>query len=391
MPNQTVHEEWIALQRASVPGAMVLWRSAFTKMDDKPFFNCLDITNLSPEWYPKDRVKMYPGTFSCRMPRDPFPFVDPVPSPCHRASFARKVKTTTNMILHPLTTAGKKASSCAQHGDKMSAFYGSQAVGYDAVRERMLVARPEMMSGFGPIKNPGHTWLDIGGGTGRNLHYLRAQLDHFQRIVVADICPELLEMGEENARRTFTPDQCRKIRWVRLDINAPNARQVLSALLDKRGDGPCSCRGFDTISFSYSLSMIPQWQGAIQTAKSLLSDDGRIIIADFDTYTEAGNSVKDLLIRTWYRQDGVRIEVDSREYIRSSFDEGYVITMARFQRKLAGVRIPHYVACCRKLTVTTSEGTRRPSTVNLKALGRGFSEDSNSPGGSLFCEEKKTD
>lgn len=64
MPNSLVHDEWIALQRASIPGAKVLWRSAFTNMNAKPFFINLDIEDLSPRWYSKDRVKMmYPGTF----------------------------------------------------------------------------------------------------------------------------------------------------------------------------------------------------------------------------------------------------------------------------------------------------------------------------------------
>lgn len=359
MPNQMVHEEWIALQRASVPGAKVLWRSAFTKMDEKPFFNCLDITDLSPEWYPKDRVKTYPGTFTCRMPRDPFPFVDRDPSPCQRASLARKVKTTTKMILHPLT-AGRASSP--GHQDRMSAFYAAQAAGYDAVREKMLVARPDMMSGFGPIAR-GHTWLDIGGGTGRNLHYLRAQLDLFHRIVVLDICPELLAIGKENAERSFTAEQCRKIRWVCLDINDDHVQQVLADHV-----GGDLHRGFDTISFSYSLSMIPQWKRALHSAKSLMSVHGRVIVSDFDTYTEEGKSFRDWMIRSWYKQDGVRIEADSRDTIRQVFapPSQYVITMARFQRKLAGVWIPHYVACCRKETETTPEGVRRPSLLNLQ-------------------------
>ena len=117
MPNHLVHEEWIALQRATIPGAQVLWRSAFTTMDEKPFFNNVDVTDLSPKWYSHDRVKMYPGTFMANMPADPFPFVDPEPSPCQRASFARKFQTSTKMILHPLT-AGKVDA----HGDKMSKF-----------------------------------------------------------------------------------------------------------------------------------------------------------------------------------------------------------------------------------------------------------------------------
>lgn len=358
MPNATVHEEWVALQRASVPGAMILWRSAFTKMDDKPFFNNLDITDLSPQWYPKDRVKTYPGTFSSFMPKDPFPFVDVELSPCQRAGFVRKVKTTTKMILHPLT-AGKVNA----HGDKMSAFYASQAKGYDAVRENMLVGRPDMMSGFGPIKQ-GHTWLDVGGGTGRNVHYMRAQLDLFERIIVLDICPELLQIGEENARRSFTEAQCDKIRWVCLDINSPDVKTILSKHLVSQDVN----RGFDTISFSYSLSMIPEWEKALQSAKSLMSVYGRVIVSDFDTYTEQGDSIKDFLIRSWYAQDGVRIEAKTRKYITETMfsTPDYTVTLARFQRKLAKVSIPHYVACCRKNTETLpGTGQRRPSYQDL--------------------------
>ena len=153
MPNSVVHDEWIALQRAAVPGAKILWRSAFTDMREKPFFNNLDLIDLSPQWYSKDRVKMYPGTFLSYMPRDPLPFLDLDLSPCQVASFATKVNTTAKMILHPLTAGRVNA-----HGDKMSSFYATQAKGYDAVRENMLVSRPEMMSAFGPIKQ-GHTWL----------------------------------------------------------------------------------------------------------------------------------------------------------------------------------------------------------------------------------------
>jgi SAM-dependent methyltransferase len=182
------------------------------------------------------------------MPQDPFPFVDPEPSACQRASLVRKVKTTTKMILHPLT-AGKADA----HWDEMSSFYAEQAKGYDAVRENMLVGRPEMMSGFGPIKK-GHTWLDVGGGTGRNLHYLRAQLDLFERIIVLDICPELLAIGEENARHSFTESQCKKISWVCLDINSKDASKQLAVHLNNDLH-----RGFDTISFSYSLRIIPEW------------------------------------------------------------------------------------------------------------------------------------
>jgi ubiquinone/menaquinone biosynthesis C-methylase UbiE len=353
MPNSLVHDEWIALQRASIPGATVLWRSAFTKMDDKPFFNNLDIEDLSPRWYSKDRVKMYPGTFLTTMPREMLPFVDVEPSPCQQASFARKMKTTAKMILHPLT-AGKVNA----HGDKMSSFYAAQAKGYDAVRENMLVARPEMMSSFGTIKI-GQTWLDVGGGTGRNLHYLRAQLDFFDRIVVLDICPELLVIGEENARKSFTPAQCARISWVCLDINSHNIRALLAHHL-----GNDLTRGFDTITFSYSLTMIPEWEKALESAKKLMSNDGRLLLADFDSYTEQGNSIKDSLIKSWYAQDGVRIEAKTRQVITNKVfaSDKYVVTVSRFQRPLLGVSIPHQVICCRRKTMTCANGYRRASS-----------------------------
>ncbi|VEU41216.1 unnamed protein product [Pseudo-nitzschia multistriata] len=368
MPNSMVHDEWIALQRATVPGAKILWRSAFTHMGDKPFFNNLDIYDLSPQWYPKDRVKMYPGTFLSHMPKDPFPFIDPEPSPCQRASLARKMSTTAKMILHPLT-AGLAGTSA--HGDKMSSFYAAQARGYDAVRENMLVARPEMISALGPIRN-GHTWLDIGGGTGRNLHYLRAQLDRFRTIVVLDICPELLEIGRQSALESFSPGQCERIKWVCLDVNDPNAGEELAKIT-----GTETGRGFDTITFSYSLSMIPEWEKALCSARSLMSNHGRVLVADFDTYTEAGTSAKDWAIRTWYKQDGVRIDARSREVILNTVFAGdeYTNTCVRMQKKLAGVRIPHYVACCRKRTDTLHDGHRRPSFPDFSKLENGVQEE----------------
>ena len=55
--------------------------------------------------------------------------------------------------------------------------------------------------------------------------------------------------------------------------------------------------------------MIPEWEKALYSAKSLMSNEGRVLVGDFDTYTEKGNHFKDFLIHTWYKQDGVRIEV----------------------------------------------------------------------------------
>ncbi len=286
------------------------------------------------------------------MPRDPLPIVVPEPSPCQRSSIARKIKTSVKMILHPIMPSGKVNG----HGDKMSKFYASQAKGYDAVREKMLVARPQMMSAFGPIQT-GHKWLDIGGGTGRNIHYLRAQLDLFECIVVMDICPELLEIGKDHARRSFTPVQYEKIEWVCMDINSKDVHAQLSKYL-RNG----SSRGFDTISFSYSLSMIPHWEKALKSAKSLMSMHGRVIISEFDTYNENGTGIRDFCMRNWYARDDVRVEARTRQIISQEVfpSDEFNVTFARFRCRLGGVvSIPHFVACCKRFECGTEEEEKK--------------------------------
>ncbi|EJK47206.1 hypothetical protein THAOC_34094 [Thalassiosira oceanica] len=113
--------------------------------------------------------------------------------------------------------------------------------------------------------------------------------------------------------------------------------------------------------------MIPKWEDALYSAKSLMSDQGRVLVSDFDTYTLEGNSFKDFLIHTWYKQDGVRIEAKTRDTIVNEVFSGseFTTSVARMQRKLAGVMIPHFVACCRKSTVTTPGGFRRSLTPDL--------------------------
>jgi hypothetical protein len=116
--------------------------------------------------------------------------------------------------------------------------------------------------------------------------------------------------------------------------------------------------------------MIPKWEDALESAKSLMSSEGRLLVADFDTYTEKGDSIKDFLIKTWYKQDGVRIEAKSRDVITTKvFSRAkYTITVARFQRKLLGVSIPHYVACCRHPMCTLANGSRKESHPDLSKV-----------------------
>jgi ubiquinone/menaquinone biosynthesis C-methylase UbiE len=89
-----------------------------------------------------------------------------------------------------------------------------------------------MMSSFG-ISKQGHTWLDVGGGTGCNTFLTSERssicLNESWFSLILDICPELLAIGEDNACKSFTPSQCERISWVFLDITSHNVRSFGAA------------------------------------------------------------------------------------------------------------------------------------------------------------------
>lgn len=86
-----------------------------------------------------------------------------------------------------------------EHATKMEAFYESQKDQYDSFREQMLFARPVLAECI-PIRKPlsggKMIWLDIGGGTARNLEFLTVETirNNFQKIIVVDVSLSLLEV-----------------------------------------------------------------------------------------------------------------------------------------------------------------------------------------------------
>ena len=80
----------------------------------------------------------------------------------------------------------------------MESFYKYQKEGYDAFREGLLHARPNLMESF-PLKKGGKmVWLDVGGGTARNLEFFSVEVirKYFKAIYVVDISASLLEIAQ---------------------------------------------------------------------------------------------------------------------------------------------------------------------------------------------------
>ena len=316
LTNADVLDEWAAIQQASVPGALVLWRSAYRTMDHLPFFARLSVdSNL--EWYDEDRLKTYKGTFTTRLPEDPFPVFSPLLPRVYTSSARDVGQTVLAAITYPLRTLPG-----LDHRTRIDTFYKQQSNGYDSTRENLLAARSVLMSSFGPVR-VGHEWLDVGGGTGRNIIMLAHMLDSFARIVVVDICESLLAVGRRRAREFLPASAFNKIEWVCEDIAVTRLRPT-----------------FDTVTFSYSLSMMPNWTTILQAAGSLCRPGGHILLADFDTCTHLGGGMWDTLRRMWFSRDGVDVSAERRLWMQANMG---IRCVHKVMRRVCGVPLYHHV------------------------------------------------
>lgn len=140
--------------------------------------------------------------------------------------------------------------------ERLQAFYSPQAEHYDAFRERLLHGRAELIERLSP--GPGDSLVELGAGTGRNLGFLGERLGSLARVELVDLCPALLEQAR---KRT---------------AGLPNVRVIEGDAETYQPDGAVDC-----VYFSYSLTMIPNWEGALGNALAMLKPGGRLGVVDF--------------------------------------------------------------------------------------------------------------
>ncbi|MCL9982583.1 MAG: class I SAM-dependent methyltransferase [Erythrobacter sp.] len=150
------------------------------------------------------------------------------------------------------------ASANASHAALMDEVYRGQRHIYDFTRKYYLFGRDTLIAGL--AAKPGMRVLEVACGTGRNLAKI-AKAWPGVRLFGLDISAEMLK----------------------------SARAALGAEA-QLGEGdacsfdPQSLLGepqFDRIVLSYSLSMIPDWEGAFDHAAGQLAPGGALHIVDF--------------------------------------------------------------------------------------------------------------
>jgi S-adenosylmethionine-diacylgycerolhomoserine-N-methlytransferase len=139
---------------------------------------------------------------------------------------------------------------------------------YDVTRAYYLLGRDRMLAKV--ATNPSTATLEVGCGTARNLIKL-ARRPEPGLLCGLDASQEMLDTAAASIARAAVPAAGHE----RIRLRQGLAEQLDAKTMFGR-DEP-----FDTIFFSYCLSMVPTWPGAIEAAMANLKTGGHLVIVDF--------------------------------------------------------------------------------------------------------------
>ncbi|HUO07634.1 MAG TPA: class I SAM-dependent methyltransferase [Phycisphaerae bacterium] len=158
------------------------------------------------------------------------------------------------------------AATLSPHVQLMDRMYALQRHFYDLTRKYYLFGRDRLIERMSVA--PHHNVLEIGCGTGRNLILLAKK--H------ANAAPSAKFFGLDAAHVMIDTAQSKVARR-----HLQNNITLRQALAEDLNPALFNVEKFDRIFFSYSLSMIPTWPAALETALQHLAPDGELWIVDF--------------------------------------------------------------------------------------------------------------
>ena len=229
-----------------------------------------------------------------------------------------------------LVALARGASRDGSHAERLQRFYAPQAGAYDSFRDGLLHGRRELIDRL-PARAGDHV-IELGAGTGRTLEFFGSRLAELGMVEAIDLCPALLDV----ARRRLS--------------SLPNVTVVEADVTRYRPAAPA-----DAVYFSYALTMIPDWQAAVDNAIAMLRPGGVVGAVDFYLPTlGAGEgrlsrrSRANRFWRAWFAHDGVQLSQEHLPHLC-----GRLATEVRIERAgsvpyLPWLRVPHYIFIGRK-------------------------------------------
>lgn len=307
MTDRMINEEMTHLVRKMDPvRGKVFWRTFADDVHSAPL-NWMEPVRVDDE---DDRVGMYWTTWIAHLKDCPIAYemrVDTNQNQGLIANLWTGFKMVSFPFWKPLVASTLKVTG---HAKDMESFYKYQKEGYDAFREGLLHARGAMMEAFPLKKEGGMVWVDIGGGTARNLEFFPVEVirKYFKAIYIVDISASLLEMAQKRINAMGLQDIAKVVEH---DVTAQSMFSVLPA-----------AGSVDAITMSYSFSMIPDQKAAMNNATKLLKKGGFVALADFflkGNYDDCLSplfrsirSIESLLHKYWFAMDHVHLLSDEQ-------------------------------------------------------------------------------
>jgi S-adenosylmethionine-diacylgycerolhomoserine-N-methlytransferase len=182
----------------------------------------------------------------------------------------------------------------SDHRHTMTAYYRIHSHFYDATRWAFLYGRRRLVEKLEIV--PGERVIEIGCGTGANFAAIQSKLGNTGELIAIDCSAPMLRKAAERVRKNG---------WT-------NVR-----LLDLEYGKETVTRGkADAILFSYSLSMIADWELALACAHSELWPGGRIGVLDFCKSTNSSD-----LFAQWLALNHVQANRPYQQKLRHLFNE----------------------------------------------------------------------
>ena len=220
--------------------------------------------------------------------------------------------------------------AASSHAERLERFYAPQAARYDSFRERLLHGRQALS--VARDFQPGARVAELGAGTGCNVRWYADRRARLQQLTLVDLCPALLAQARARAADWSNT----------LVIEADVTQWQPAAAIDK-------------LYFSYALTMIPDWQAAIENAIAMLKPGGLIGVVDFyisDAHPATGlarhSAWQRWLWPRWFAHDGVRLSPAHLPYLRQRLAPVMLREGRGTLPWLPGLRVPYYVFVGRK-------------------------------------------
>lgn len=153
------------------------------------------------------------------------------------------------------------------HATLMDGVYRRQRHIYDATRKFFLFGRDRLIAELDA--QPGARVLEVGCGTGRNL-ILAARRWPGARFFGFDISAAMLETARASVARAGLSD---RIILAQADATDFDAQALFGE------------PAFERVAFSYTLSMIPDWRGALRAGGAVVAPGGMLMGVDFGLMT----------------------------------------------------------------------------------------------------------